>query len=300
MAAPIISPQTTFDVVLGEGSFTVGELQSHPLAAPFTAQFDAFLASWAITNAARTALLIALGKAEGAVYGADDALDDFVDLLDRTLLIATKNDRKAALYLLYFAIKTANLLKRPILGDELATVRAWIPSLQGSPTAAIAALAPVLVGLVAAADTAVAQRTAAEQALKEFDTVGGKKTLIDAFNTLRQTVYGQLAALPHQHPDAMLPATFADRFFRHTSHKGITALTNAKDVQSKIDALKSELAAAEAHLATLAAATEKKLADKAAEKVKADSILQAKKDADAAQQKVKALEKTAKAGKKPA
>src|SRR6185437_14109232 len=97
--------------------FTLGQLPTHPLAAPFATQFDAFQATWTTTHAARTALVIAAAKADGAVAGADAALDDFVDLCDRTLLIATKNDRKAPLYLLFFGNLPPSLLKRPILGD---------------------------------------------------------------------------------------------------------------------------------------------------------------------------------------
>ena len=298
MPAPLIRPDASLDTILNECSYTLGELQSHALAAPLTPQFDAFQTTWFTAHTARTMLVIAVGKGDGAVAGADDGLDDFVDTLDRTLLIATKNDRKAPLYQLYFGLKTPNLTKRPILGTELATVREFIPSLQTSSTTALAALAPQLVALVAAADAAVTQRNAAVQALKDYDAVGGKKTLIDAFNALRQSVYGTLAAIPHQNPGAMLPGTFADRFFRHETHKGITAMTNPSDVKLKIESLQKETAAAEAHLKTLDDAAAAQLKAGVAEQAIKEQLAQAQKDKDAADKKVKELQKEAKAGKK--
>src|SRR4051812_32505055 len=171
MAVPLIALQATLGELLDENSFTLGELQAHPLATPFAPQFDAFQAHWFSTSAARTALVIALGKATGSLFAADDDIDDFIDLLDRTLLIITKNDRTTALYKFFFGLKAPHLLKRPVLGDELFAVKGFLPSLQTSPHAALTALAPTLATLIAKADTAVAQHLAATQALKDFDAL---------------------------------------------------------------------------------------------------------------------------------
>jgi hypothetical protein len=297
MPVPLISLQATLGELLDENSFTLGELQSHPLASSYTAQFDAFQDRWLVTSAARTALVIALGKAGGALYAADDALDDFVDLLDRTLLIITKNDRAAALYRFYFGLRTPNELKRPILGEELLTVRGFASSLESSPHAALATLAPTLAALIIRADAVVAEHQAAEQALKDMDRLGAVKALIDEYNALRQTVYGKLAALPHESPAAMLPATFADRFFRHESHKGIQALRNPKDVQAKVDGYKKKMEAAQRHLDGLKAAAEQKALDRKAAQEAEAALEQGRKDKKAADQKVKDLERQAKAAK---
>src|SRR5580693_6744691 len=98
MAIPIIASDASLTDVIEETSFTQGKLQSHPLATTFTAAFDTFQTTWTSTNTARIALVVAVAKAHGAVSAADDALDDFIDTLDRTLLIATMNSRKAPLY----------------------------------------------------------------------------------------------------------------------------------------------------------------------------------------------------------
>jgi hypothetical protein len=273
----------------------MGELPSHPLAAPFASRFDAFQQTWFTTFTARAALQIAVGKAEGAIVGADNNLDDFIDILDRTLLILTKNDRAAALYRFYFGLQTPSEQKRPILADELTTVKGWVASLQASPHPPLAALAAALIGLIAAADAAVKTHQDAVQALKDFDLLGGKKELIDAFNVLRQTVYGELAAMPHAHPDAMLPATFADRFFRHAINKGITGIKSPDIVQARITSLQSKVTAAQSHLASLQAEAQAREAAEALTEKDALALEQAKANEVSARQARKALEKQLKA-----
>jgi hypothetical protein len=254
MAVPILPLTASLADVLDETSFTLGKLQSSALSVPFTAAFDAFQVTWQATMAARTALQITIGKADGAVSAADDTLDDFVDTLDKTLLLAVKNDRRNPIYALYFGDETPSELKRPILGDELASIRKFIPSLQGSPLPALVALAPSLVTAVAAADAAAAAKLAAVQALEDFDVTGGKATLIGGFNALRQTTYGQLAAIPHASPTAALPTTFGDRFFRHTARSGITSARTVTEAQVEVDRLQKKLTTSQNHLANLTAA----------------------------------------------
>jgi hypothetical protein len=167
-------------------------------------------------------------------------------------------------------------LTRPILGDELATVRAWIPSIQSSSAPAIAALAPRLVAVIAAADHAVANLLAAKQALKDFDAIGPKKELIDGFNALCKTVYGELAAMPHKHPEAMLPATFADRFFPHVAHTGVNAITSVTELDALIASLTEDLAEAKARKASVVDKAQKKAEKKENERVAAEALAAAK------------------------
>jgi hypothetical protein len=301
MALATVEPTDSLTSVLSRNSFILGELASHPLAAVYSPQFDAIQSQWFITFTARTLLEIAVDKAQGGVEGADDALDDFVDTFDRTLLIAVKNDRKAGVYLMFFGNKSAYLLKRPILADELATCKSWIPTLQlPEVPPSVAALAPQLIAVCAAADAAVALKVAAEQALKAFDTIGGKKTLIDDFNALCKSVYGELDAMPHQKANLslMLPGNFADRFFPHQSHGGVTSLTNPKDVQKVLDGLKVDTQIAQDHLAALNAKAEAKAAQKKAEEDAAAEVTKAKKAKADADQKLKDAEKAAKEAKK--
>ncbi len=279
MAIPTLPLDASLDDVLAENSFTLGKLQSSTFAVSYTASFDAFTTTWQTTVASRTALLIALGKAEGSVSSADDALDDFVDTLDKTALLAVKGDRKNPIYQLYFGEKIPSELKRPILGEELSRVRKFIPSLTGSPVASLAALAPSLVTAVAAADAAVAGHLTAAQALDDFDVTGGKATLIGTYNALRQTTYGQLAAIPHQSPTAALPASFPDRFFRHTVRAGVTAVRTVLEAQAEVEKAQKKLTAHQNHLANLTAAETARAAAKTTAAASATAATAAKKAA---------------------
>src|SRR5512132_2703168 len=172
MSVAVLPPTTTIDTVLEWNSFILGKLPSHPLAAVHIPLFEAQQQKCFTTHQARTLLEVDIARCRGAERGADDGLDDFVDVFDRTLLIITKNDRAAAIYQLYFGNQTPSQLTRPILGGQLATVRAWLPSIQSSPHTAVTALAPRLLALIADADAAVENVRAARQALKDFDAIG--------------------------------------------------------------------------------------------------------------------------------
>ena len=297
MPVPILGLDATLDDLLQDNSFTLGKLQSHPLAVPFTSQFDALHTTWLTTSTSRTALQIALGKADGAVSAADDTLDNFVDTLDRTLLIAVKNDRKNPIYTLYFGDTPPSLLKRPVLGQELETVRKWIPSLKGSPVASLVALAPALSTAVDAADAAVAAKLAAQQALDDFDATGGKAQLIGTTNATRQTVYGQLAALPHANPTAALPASFGDRFFRHTPRTGVAAAKTVAEGQAEVARHQKKLTAAQNHLANLTTAEQARAAAKTTAAASETAAATAKKAAKDATEAAKAAAKKAKEDK---
>jgi hypothetical protein len=293
---------STVDNVLDRCSFILGKLPSHPFAKMYIPQFDLQQEKCFGVDRARKLLESNIARCRGAEGGADDGLDDFVDLFDRTLLILVKNDRTAAIYLLYFGKKTASALKRPILADELATVRAWLPSIQSSPYPAIAALAALLIAVLAIADEAVANSLAAKQALKDFDAIGPKKELIDGFNALCKTVYGELAALPHKNPDAMLPPSFADRFFPHESRSGLASITAMKEIDTLIDSLTENLAAAQGQKQKIVARDVAKAEKKETERLAAEVLAAAQADEKEMTRKRKAAEKAledARKGKGP-
>ena len=276
MSVAVLPYTTTVNTVLEWTSIILGELPSHPLAAVYIPLFEAQQQKCFSVYQARTLLQMAVARGSGAERGADDGLDDFVDVFDRTLLIITKNNREAALYQLYFASKTAYELTRPILGGELAAVRAWLPSIEASTHPAVAALAPRLFAVITAADLAVENLLTARQALKDFDAIGPRKDLIDGFNALCKTVHGELAALPHKHPEAMLPATFADRFFPHVAHTGSNSITSLADLDALIGSLTKDLAAAEAQKKNVLMKAQQKAEKKERERLAVEALAAAK------------------------
>ena len=122
--------------------------------------------------------------------------------------------------------------------------------------------------------------------------------MIDGFNALCKSVYGELAVLPHKHPEEMLPADFADRFFPHESHAGIESLTNVGEVKARVASLKKELAGAEARVKTLEARAEAKAARKEVERIAAEKVAAMKQEEKEVTRKRKEAENALKEARK--
>ncbi len=123
--------------------------------------------------------------------------------------------------------------------------------------------------------------------------------MIDSFNALYKTVHEELAAPPHkqpEEPEAMLPATFAGRFFPHVTHTGITSITSATELDTLIGSLTKDLAAAEAQKKTLTARAAAKAEKKETERVAAGVLAAAKEVTRKRKEAEKGLE-DAKSGK---
>jgi hypothetical protein len=87
---------------------------------------------------------------------------------------------------------------------------------------------------VAEADQRIAQLAVAEQALKAFKEIGGRKQLVDRANALRAATYGTLTQMIDAQPDANLPADFADRVFRYERIRRRRKPVTAADLQKQI------------------------------------------------------------------
>ena len=111
----------------------------------------------------------------------------------------------------------------------MTTLESFLGAIKTSPVPTIVILGPEFEAAVAAGKTAAADLAAAEEALRLFDTIGGKKVLIDSFNSLRQQVWGELAVMRHDKPELMLPSDFADRVFMHETQRG----TNSGEGQTE-------------------------------------------------------------------
>ncbi|MEI7894958.1 MAG: hypothetical protein WCI05_17815 [Myxococcales bacterium] len=209
-------------------------------------------------------------RADALVVAADDALDDFVDELDKVLLRLVKNNRDDLLYAYYFGAKRPFVLKRPVLGGQLETMRTWIPSLLSASDPDLVLLGKRLEVLVAAADEALAKQAAAKEAVKTFRALGGRKSFIDRFNAVRKSTDGKLAEMPHARPEARLPMDFASRFFKHESRrsKNTSKELTSEGLKAQIEDTKGQLHALEGQLAE--AITKDEAEDRANKQVQTD------------------------------
>ncbi len=278
MPAPTLTADSSLTFLLDEAIYTHARAKAHPLAVALAADFDNFFVDWKIVNEQEINFHTSIIQHNALIAACDDELDSLVDAVQQAVLLETKNDRKAPLFLLYFGAKRPHELKRPVLGGQLETMRGWISSLLASSNPVLGSLGAKVGQKVAAADAAVASQAKAEQQNRDFRTIGARKALLDSLNALRKAIYGKLSELPHATPAEHLPATFAEPFFRHDSGGKSGPLTSA-ELGTQVEALKTQLAVAEAQLA-------KALADDAV-------VAKAKSDSDAAASALAQAEKEA-------
>jgi hypothetical protein len=246
MVAAIIEQDTSLPTVLEHSTYTLTRLEAHPLTHSLAAPFIAFHHAWEKTSALELKHRLSILRAVALVASADDDLDTFVDKASNILLTLTGNDRGAPLYKQYFGDRRPSDLKRPVLGAQLETMRAWVPSLKAASQKQLAELGAELEPKIAAADNAKTSLATAQQESRVFRATGERRALIDQLNALRKDTYGKLAGMPYKHPDENLPGSFADRFFKSVSP------VNAKGLEelSSVDIL-AQIAEAEADLTSL-------------------------------------------------
>jgi hypothetical protein len=216
--------------------YTAARLSRHPLSRPLVPQYEVLRPDLDATAAEELRLLWQQYDAEAAVKFADDVLNGIVDGVDSALLIEVKRDRNSPVYLRYFGTRRASDLKRPLLGVQLEIMRDWQPSLQASSNPALQQHGVQLGAALADADAAAAAKQRASQELTDFRVTGMRPRLIDRFNAVRKSTYGQLAEIQHATPS--LGSGWAESFFR--SGSGSERLTLA-EVERRIAAIEVDL-----------------------------------------------------------
>lgn len=268
-------------------------LEGRPLTAALAPPFVALQGDITSVEQQEQHLVFNAARCEVRAVLADEDVDTLVDVLVHAVLVITGNDRKHPLYVHFIGDMTPGKIKEPVNGEELVTAKSWIPSLQSSPHPTLVALAPQLDKAVTAAENREADLAAAELTLKNFREVGPRKALVDKANALRLSTYGALGDIAHSHPELNLPKDFADRFFKHEQRN--RKPPTARDLATKLDAARTDLAALEARHAEAQKAEAADAADAAKTKSAKDqkAIDKAQKKADEAAAALAALKSVA-------
>ncbi|APR75049.1 Hypothetical protein A7982_00395 [Minicystis rosea] len=255
------------------------------LAAPFAQLQDELLASLAEENK----LLLAIARAEARARRIDVQIDALVDALKHALLVITGGVTTAEPYVHFFKNQPPAAVKEPLLGEELDTVVAWLPSLAASTHESLQGIGKKLEPLVKAGWEAMKAMAEANQALVHFYEVGARRALIEKMNAARKLAYGQLGQVVHDHPELSLPTTFPDAFFLHDTRKRKKETPATIDVE--IAALKKRIEGLEIRrekIAAILAAQDQATAKKKSAKT-ADAIDKAEKEHAQAAAKLAAL-----------
>jgi hypothetical protein len=246
MKPRILAIDTPLDDLRQEMFHTMARLRAFPFLVTQVAQLEVLLSEWFALQQQNFAIEREQFEAEARVLIVDEALNRLCMAIASTLLAITGNDRQAPLYQRYFGAAPPSKLSRPVLGEQLAVMRTWIPSLTSEESAAaLRAYGDQLAARVAEADQAVLARSEAGRKRADFD-LGPRKMYVDRVNAHRQSLYGQLAEMVHGRPELGLAADFATPFFlRDTRNRQLTL----SELEQVILRLRERLQRHEAELA---------------------------------------------------
>jgi hypothetical protein len=280
-AIQTIDPRSSLETIHDEFLYTVVRLRAdratYPDLAPLVASFEAFEPQWLEVSGQERTLLAAVFLAEARVSRADDKLNFLSDAVSATLLVDLKGKRNATEYTRYFGNQRPSEFKRPLLGDQLTSMGGWPPSLKESSNPTLKEYGIRVEAVVAEAEAASKEELGAAQKLTDFRVTGARKALVDKFNALRKSTYGELAKFAHDHPALKLPSDFAGEYFRRESAPR----------EPSVAELDRRIAAAEAELNRLRSVRDAKLAETEADaKAKAEAERVAKQAKLAAAQKL--------------
>ncbi len=252
MAPPTLSTNHSLETLFDEMFFTATTLGADPHAATSAVAFSAFLQKdWQPVAERERALRCGVLLAQAAVGSLDARLDTWVDRFHHTLLMSTGNRRDVPQYQRYFGALPPSLLKRPVLGAQLETVAAWLPSIQSGSDAALTALGKELDGLVTDGQQAEAGLDLARSVVKDFREVGARRALFDKANALRQTTFGELAGWVHDHPEKNLDPDWADGFFRRIARDRLSPYAERARILGEIGELNENLVERQQRLSQL-------------------------------------------------
>ncbi|HWN69092.1 MAG TPA: hypothetical protein VNM90_15745 [Haliangium sp.] len=204
---------TSIPALFDQYFFTLSLLTRHPLTGTLAQGLEALRPDLDTTAAEEQRLIWNQYDADAAVKLIDRVLDGIADGVDSTLRIDLKGDRNSPVYLRYFGARRPSDLKRPQLGIQLEIMRDWPPSLMESTNPMLQQYGTQLLGTVAQGDAAAAAKQRSAQELTDFRVTGMRARLIDRFNAVRKSLYGQLGEIQHANPS--LGSGWAESFFRN-------------------------------------------------------------------------------------
>jgi hypothetical protein len=246
MKPRILGMDTPVEDLRQEIFHTLARLRAYPFLVTQVGLVEALLPELSTLQQQEIAIELEELEAETRVITADEGIDFLSTAISATLDALTGRDRKAPLYQRYFGSTSPSKLRRPVLGEQLAVMRTWVPSLTAPESApALRAYGDQLAARVVEADQAVQARSEAGRKRADFD-LGPRKAFVDRFNALRLSLYGQLAELAHGKPELGLPSDFATPFFLRDTRNRQLSLS---ELEQSILRLRERLQRQEAELA---------------------------------------------------
>ncbi len=213
MAAPFLDPESSLETLREDLVYLRCRLAKHPLACEFAPRVAELLTEWGDVYTQQLAHWDAQTAARVEVNMADDSLDDFVDGFDKDLRAVVGNKRDDERYRLYIAGGLSEL-KRPVLGEELETLRAWPEYLASEEDPRLVAHRKPLESAIRVAEDAIAARATADAKNAAFRTTGPLAKYVQKVLSARDHIWSELEIVRVKAKDGSLPREWASGFFR--------------------------------------------------------------------------------------
>lgn len=223
-----ITPDTPPKEVWIEWAHTHASVKEDALTQPLAAGFEPFGQQIKLFHVQELDLVYNVIAARMRAGRADIHLDTIFEAIVTLLLVYVKNDRSDPEYVRFIGNRKPSDIKRPVLGAQLTFMEDFPAKLKTAKTQGLRDLEPKMAALLVEAKAASNELRAADLALSSFYKTGDYATFIDTFNGGRKALFGQIAEIGHQHPEANLGQDYADGFFLKARRSEGPTLANEK------------------------------------------------------------------------
>lgn len=240
MAIQTLSSRLSLDTLGEELVYTLARLRAYTNTAKYVSSFETLLSDLKKTKETEMSLQEKILSAEALIDSCDDELDECVDKFSNILLTLTQNNRSDLLYQRYFGSIRPSDLKKPVLGEELETVRGWLDSLKSSTHKELQEVGTSFEEIVTRADKALTSLRELRTKYTDFRTLGAREQFFARANAERKSIYGELNKLAHSQRD-LQASSFADRFFLHRRVSKRADPESSAEIREHIDEIETTL-----------------------------------------------------------
>ncbi|AKT37384.1 hypothetical protein [Chondromyces crocatus] len=233
------------DEIDGQLAQTEISTAADPLTLHLTAAFTQLRQDLLQVRAQEVSRHDAVKAADARAYPVDDELNAISDEVKVAVLALAENNYQHPLYRQFYSGQSPSALKRPVLGEQLETMRTWVALLADQGSAVLAEIGVRLAPIIQRADEVVDAQTVAQQRLDVFER-GARKAFVDRVNGQRKLAFGRIGEIIHATPGRKLTSSYAERFFQHGPSARTPTIAGMERLvarqKAKLDRLEARLA----------------------------------------------------------
>ncbi len=213
-----------------------------PLTETLAPPFVQLLTDMEPLRAKQTQYERAVAAEEAKIPFADDGINVLLDETRKEVSVQLDAEQAAKILGRLFEKRSAGVLRRFTLGEQLDTQRGWPDILAPLQNAKLTALAQRITHAVKYADDVLSNQAKAQTELDTF-LLGPRADYVARCNKARGAVFGKVLEIAKDPVNAPLPSDFVDRFFLRDTSGRVKRLS---DLEKMIERLRAKLGKLEA------------------------------------------------------